>query len=324
MDPARHPLPRSLLPRLPAVAEEAFDSPDHLFELRWGGIRALAFVEPGRLTLRSQSGRDITAWFPELAALPKQVRRPPAVLDGEIVALDGDGLPRLSLLADRLARPPASGGPVACVFQAYDVLNASDLSLLDRPLISRKERLQRLLGGPGPAMIAEYIESDGVAYFEAVASRRLPGMVAKRKDSRYRAGQRSADWQEVRVYESGWFVVGGYTVGLGNEGPLASLLLGVPTTGGRLRYVGQVRTTEQASLEETLSVLGGEDCPFSQPPPVARLVYWLRPELVCEANYARIERDGRLRFPVLISMRPDLSADACVVSGTGGASRVSS
>ncbi|HXH21241.1 MAG TPA: DNA ligase [Dehalococcoidia bacterium] len=301
-------LPRDLAPMLPARGEEPFDSEQHIFEVRWGGIRALAFIEQARLTLLSQSGRDITAWFPELAPIAGQVRRDGAVLDGEIVPLGADGEPDLALLSARLAGAPPEDGSAFCLYQAYDLLYSGGLPLMARPLLQRKEALAGVLSGPGPAVAVDYVHDEGVALFEAAAERRLPGVVAKAKASTYKPGERSRDWIEVPLYESGWFVIGGYVLGIGKEDPVAGLLLGEPALPGRLRHVATVQGGIPGSLlERALSALTTETSPFLAVPPLMRLVYWLRPELVCEVRYARREADGRLRFPVFVTMRPDLT-----------------
>src|SRR5438552_3053628 len=110
-----------LRPMLPSTASEPFDSPDHVFDLKWGGIRALAFIQPGRLRLVSQAGRDISALFPELSTIADQASPRRGVIDGEIIALSPEGEPSLAPLASRLGGAP-SAAPVACLYQAFDIL----------------------------------------------------------------------------------------------------------------------------------------------------------------------------------------------------------
>jgi bifunctional non-homologous end joining protein LigD len=304
--------PQALLPMLPSVADAAFDSADHIYDLKWGGVRVLAFIERARLRLVAQSGRDITAWFPELASLVGQVDADEAVIDGEIVALGDDGEPDLALLGDRLATGGAAPGNAPYLLQAYDLLRINGRSLLEEPLTRRREKLARTLRQAGPAILQEYVERDGLAYFEAAAAKRLPGLVAKEKTSLYYPGRRTAAWQEIRVYESGWFVVGGYALGAGKEAPVAALLLGEPVRGERLRYIGQLPGDFGRPVEEALARLTAAACPFVSTPNLARLAYWSRPELVCEVKYAQREPDGRLRFPAFVVLRPDLSPRDCV------------
>ncbi len=303
--------PPDLAPMLPTPALQPFDSEEHIFELRWGGIRALAYVEGGEFGLRSLAGRDIAAWFPELAVAGGQVNAREAVLDGEVVATAEDGRPDLGLLSERLAGAPGVVIP-GLAFHAYDLLYRNDNSLMRRPLMERKQALARLVRTGGPLVVTDYVEEDGVAFFEAASQRRLSGVVGKARHSPYQPGRTSRDWLEMRVYESGWFVVGGYTIGRGREGPVATLLLGEPISGRLLRYAGQVQAPEAGQrIEPALSPFSAPGSPFLRAPETQRLVYWLRPEVVCEVNFAGRGADGVPRFPVLVTLRPDLSAAQC-------------
>jgi bifunctional non-homologous end joining protein LigD len=297
-----------LRPMLASRADEAFDSRDHIFELKWAGIRALAFVEGARLRLLSQSGREITAWFPELTGIVAQVKGDGVMLDGEIVALGPEGEPDLGLLAGRLAGGAADDGAI-CVFQAYDLLYKSGASFMDRTLLERKDALAILLRDSGPAVLTDYVPDDGLDLFEAASGRRLPGIVAKAKASRYHPGRVSNEWTEVPAYETGAFVIGGYTLGVGKEEPVAGLLLGEPAAPQRLRFVAHVQGNIGGAVPEAaLSPFATPACPFASAPELPRLVYWLKPEVVAQVKYARREPNGRLRFPVVVSLRPDLAA----------------
>jgi bifunctional non-homologous end joining protein LigD len=306
-----------LLPMQPALLEAPFDSPRHLFELKWGGVRALLFIDRSRLRVQSQAGRDITSWFPELAGIVGQVRASNAVIDGEVVALAPNGDPDLTLLSERLTTGVPRAAEPLCIFQAYDLLAWKDASLLKIPLQQRKQALGESLPRSGPAVVADPVESEGVAYFAAVAKRRLPGIVAKDRNSLYYPGERTNAWQEIRVFETGWFVIGGYVLGAPGEPAVASLLLGEPGPSG-LHFVGQVRGNLPSKLiEPVVAASIGRNSPFSAAPAVARLIYWLRPELVCEVKYAGREPDRSLRFPIYVTLRPDLSPDDCLPASGG-------
>ena len=297
---------------LAVAAAEPFDSERHVFDVRWDGVRALALINRARLRLVSQSGRDITAWFPELASIAGQVRLDGAVLDGEIVALGPAGEPDLALLAPRLSYGRMEGD-LSLVYQAFDLLAIGSRTIVDQSLERRRAQLRGVLKASGPAVASDWVDTDGIACFEAVAERRLPGVVAKEKASLYLPGQRSDAWREVRVYESGWFVVCGYVIGMGKEGPVAGLLLGEPDARGRLNYAGLVQAGFPAGdLEAVLSAVGSPACPFVSAPAVARLVYWLRPELVAEVRYGGRDGEGRLRFPLFVTLRPDIGPADCL------------
>jgi len=206
-------------------------------------------------------------------------------------------------------------GNLSLVYQAFDLLAKGGRTVIDQPLERRRAELRGVLRASGPAVASDWVDTDGIACFEAVAERRLPGVVAKEKASLYLPGQRSVAWREVRVYESGWFVVGGYAVGMGKEGPVGGLLLGEPDLGGRARlsYAGLVQSGSPAGeLEAVLSAVSSPACPFVSAPAVARLVYWLRPELVAEVRYGGRDGEGRLRFPVFVTLRPDIGPADCL------------
>ncbi len=299
---------------------EPFDSPEYIFELLWGGIRTLAFVEEGRLRLQGRDGADLTPLFPELAGLPSQVRADRATLDGEIVAWDAEGQPCFELMRPRLwslLREPAMRPPAANIsYQAFDLLQRDGRSLMRRPLLTRKTELRQVMapgtaGGP-----VDFIESDGTDFFQVVLERRLEGLVAKHRFGQYLPGRRSATWLEMRAIPAGDFVVGGYTFGGGRrrKEPFASLLLGSYVQ-GELRYAGAatggLTDREARELLEVLVPLHARDCPFQRPPAISRFLYWCRPRLACRVRFSEWSRQGLLRFPVIVSLRPDLSPEAC-------------
>lgn len=298
---------------------EPFDSPEYIYELLWGGIRALAFVEAGAVRFQGRDGRDLTPLFPELARFARQVRAGSALFDGEIVAWDGAGSPcfelfrpRLwSLLAQRQALPSLNVS-----YQAFDLLYQDGRPLLRQPLLLRKEALHGVLAPGAAGQAVDFIEGEGAAFFQAVLERRLEGLVAKHRAGQYVPGQRSASWLEVRAVQAGDFVIGGYTFGGGRrrKEPFASLLLG-SFLEGAFRYVGAVSggltDAEAQDLLAALTPLHVRGCPFERPPAVSRFLYWCRPQLVCRVRFSEWSRQGLLRFPVLVSVRPDLSPEGC-------------
>src|ERR1700674_1342074 len=190
-------MPDSVQPMLATEASEPFDSIEHVFELMWGGIRAMAHIRDGVVRLRARNGRDLTPYFPELIGLPDTVLAQEAILDGEIIAVDAQGQPafellrpRLQLMADAfggrrdaLAALPAEfkakriAGQL--MYQASDALWLDGRSLIDRPLWQRKNRLHEIIK-PGPEFAAvDFVNDEGVAFYEAVLERKLEGIVAK-------------------------------------------------------------------------------------------------------------------------------------------------
>ncbi|HET9200834.1 MAG TPA: hypothetical protein VFO84_07660 [Dehalococcoidia bacterium] len=324
-----------LRPMLPVRATDLFDSEDHLFELKWGGVRALAFIEGSRLSLVGANGRDITEWYPELQSLPRQVRGRTAVLDGEIVALGKEGYPNFELLRERIQvfgiKPPVEQHDSALAgglsYQAYDVLIAGGRTMLDRPLWHRKNILQNLVSPSTIGQATDFIETEGVAFYEAAREHKLEGIVAKRKESEYLPGEASDDWQELRIVESGDFVIGGYSFGgrlrpgqgtprrQSKREPFSELLIGAYDRSGDLHHVGNVSGPftlgEAALVLQFMTDQHTSDCPFVEAPELPRFIHWCRPELVCRVRFSEWTRDRQLRFPYFIALRPDLVPADC-------------
>lgn len=308
---------------LPTVVDEPFDSPDHIFEVKWGGVRAIAQVDEGTVRLSGRNLRDLTLLYPELSSLAKCLDAESAVIDGEILAWGTEDMPAFELLRSRLLQPDAQvsrprRSPV--VYQAFDLLELDGQSLLDAPLVERRNLLYERLRPDRYAQAADFVRDDGTAFFEAVSGHGLEGIIAKHKQSPYLPGQRSDHWQEIRAVQSDDFVVGGYTFGGGlRKDPIGSLLLGVYRR-GELRFVGQVSIgcsdREAKQLLELLTPLHTDDCPFAQAPEVgSRFLYWCRPELACHVRYSQWGPDGQLRFPLFVAPRPDVPPQECVREG---------
>lgn len=307
---------------LPTVAAEPFDSPDHIFEVKWAGVRAIATLEDGAVRLHGRNLRNLTPLYPELAMLPGCVGASRAVLDGEIVAWDDEALPSVELLRPRMLQPdarPKSKRRPPIIYQVFDLLAVEGRWLLGQRLVERRNRLNKLIRPSDSVQAADFVRNDGIAFFEAAAGKGLEGIVAKRIDSTYRPGERSDAWQEVRATQSDDFVVAGYAFGGGlRKDPIGALLLG-SYCGDRLEFVGPVSvgTTDQEArqLLELLTPLHVDASPFAEPPAIDRFHYWCRPELACHVRYGGWNGDGTLRFPVFVAPRSDVPADECIAVG---------
>lgn len=307
-----------LTPMLPSKRREPFDSPDWIFELKWGGIRALAFIEQGSITLRGQNRGDLTEGYPELQGIATQLDGAQAVLDGEIVGLGPKGRPNLELLRPRLhgllkQEVPVQRAPLS--YQVTDLLAFDGQLLTKLPLWARKNLLHARFKPTPVAQVSDFIVEEGTAFFDAVCELGLDGMVAKEKKGIYLPGRRSRHWLEVPALGTGHFVIGGYTFGGGRKkAPFESLLLGA-YRGRALRYAG--RATASLSNPEGWRTVGllerlhTPDCPFEEAPPLNRFSYWCRPELACQVRTGERGSGGDLRFALFVSLRPDLSPEDC-------------
>jgi bifunctional non-homologous end joining protein LigD len=285
------------------------DGPEWLFEVKWDGMRLLADVADGRVRLSSRSERDVTANFPELAALTALA--PDVLLDGEVVLLE-NGVPSFAALADRMHGPVApriaQARPVT--FMVFDVLRLYGVPLLERPFAERRGTLERLDLASIPVLSLSPTYTDGAALLEVTRQRGMEGVVAKRRDGVYRPGRRSPTWTKVTHRHSQACLVGGWRPERSSASRIGALLLGVPDGAG-LRYVGRVGSglageRVQRVLRERLSPVPAP--PFAGPLPRAETVgaRWCEPLTVVEVSHTGWTEAGRLWHPVFRGVRDDL------------------
>jgi bifunctional non-homologous end joining protein LigD len=335
----RDPMPRELEPMRATPAAEPPRGAGWAFEVKWDGVRALAFADADEVRIHQGRSTDATARYPELAKPPRALGDHRAILDGEIVAFDDSGRPSFQLLQRRMGlaneatiRARAAETPIDYV--AFDLLWLDGRSLLDEPYEERR-RLLAQLGLDGEHWQApRHHVGEGEALWRVVRERNLEGIVAKRLDSLYRPGRRSRDWVKVRNRLGQELVIGGWMPGEGTRGGrVGSLLVGrwdaTPGEAARLGrrqrlvYAGGVGTGfTQAMLDRLttlLEPLRSEECPFELgEDPRAKYAQrarargagpvWVEPELVCEVEFSEWTREGTLRQPSFKGLRDDKEA----------------
>ena len=316
-------LTATLKPMLARLARDPFDSPDHIFELKWDGIRALAHVESGRIKFHNRNSKDITPQFGELEGLPKQVAASQAVLDGELVSIDDQGRPSFALMRQRSqSLRGQSNKTSAAHYIAFDLLQLNGRSVMGEPLTDRKNLLHEILEHSDLVQACEFMDADGKAFFYATCELGLEGIVAKEKKSLYSPGKRSSSWLKVKRVRDSEFVIGGYAFGGKQKELFSSLLLGLYDAQGHLVYVGQVGTgfsqAEAKGLYSTLQGLHSSRCPFKETPDIQKFIYWCLPEAVCQVRYGEFTLDGKLRYPVYETVREDKVASGCIIVDAPG------
>jgi bifunctional non-homologous end joining protein LigD len=306
--------PPTYEPMMAVLTAEAFDDDEWLFEVKWDGHRCLANLGTAtRLTSRTM--RDMTAQFPELIDMHRQLAARNAVVDGEIVALDHNGRPSFERMQDRFHRTPEelarNKGRVPVQFLAFDLLWLDGRPLLDLPLVERRARLNEVLVETRDIRLSQVVQGDGRRFFEQVRELELEGIVAKRAASPYRPGSRSPDWRKIKALCLQDCVIVGWTPGKGGRAAtLGSLLLAVYDD-GRLRYAGNVGTgfthAFLADLLERLQELQIPKPMFEgfEGTPRPRGARFVRPELVCEVEYLKWTQDDKLRAASFKGLRPD-------------------
>lgn len=297
--------------------------PDWAYELKWDGVRAIAVILPtGTVRLYARSGSEITKAYPELAGLGTALGEAgitDAVLDGEIVVLDRNGRPDFIALAERMhvrdtAKARALAATLPVHYLIFDVMSANGTDIRRASYVERRELLESILPAPGagvPWGVPPRF-SDGEATLAAAREHALEGVVAKRLSSPYRSGLRSPEWVKVKNEQTGDYVVGGWRTG---RRQLSGLLVGVPGPAGltyRGRVGGGISAAAERELLARLAPLRIEKSPFAAnqvPREDAAGATWVRPELVVEVRYGAITRDGRLRFPRFVRLRPDKATE---------------
>lgn len=302
------------------------DDPEHwALELKWDGVRALAEVGPEGVRVYARHGVPITSTYPELQALTDLLAGHRAVLDGEIVAF-ADGRPSFERLQRRMhvPRPPRRllrSVPVRYV--VFDLLELDGMSLLDLPYVRRRALLQDLELDAGPVEVPPHLPAADREQVEELleytAREELEGLIAKRLDSRYLPGRRTAAWQKIKNFRAQEVVVVGWRPGRGRrEGTIGSLLLGVHVE-GRLRYAGHVGTGfDDAALADLAARLGPLErpswpCEGDPPWEAGRDARWVEPVLVGEVAFTEWTADGRVRHPSWRGLRSDKSPEEASV-----------
>jgi bifunctional non-homologous end joining protein LigD len=287
------------------------------YEMKWDGVRALAFVEGGAVALWSRTGREITHSYPELQELRAVTRVARAVLDGEIVAFGGGSWPSFEALQQRInISSPAQirllAAQVPVTYLAFDVLCRDGRPLLDAPYSERRALLDGLgANGRHCQTPPSFTDVTGAEMVALSKQHGLEGVVAKRLTSRYEPGRRSPAWRKIKNVTRQEAVVGGWKPGEGGRaGRIGSLLIGVQGPGG-LEYAGHVGT---GFSQETLDMLGRrlaplrrDTSPFASPVPPqhARAATWAEPRLVIEVAFGGWTSAGIMRAAAYKGLRDD-------------------
>jgi bifunctional non-homologous end joining protein LigD len=318
--------PEQVEPMLATLTDAAHfgDESGWAFEMKWDGVRTVAYLAAGRVKLLSRKGRDDTkAYFDVADALPK-INVKTAILDGEVVVTDAAGRPNFGLLQHRInLTKPADIERTAKTYPAqlmlFDILELNGQSLIKKTYQERREILENLIPPePGSRIqVPPIFEGDLRAALETADQLRLEGVVAKRRNSIYQPGRRTHTWLKIKLHRAQEVVIGGWREGQGRRGGgVGSLLMGVPTEAG-LHYVGRVGSgfndRQLDDIQAKLEKLTRKTSAFIDVPREdARDAHWVTPSLVGEVTYGELTEPGRLRHPVWRGLRPDKAPDEVV------------
>jgi bifunctional non-homologous end joining protein LigD len=290
------------------------------YEIKWDGIRALAFIDGGRIRLVNRNGRDATKQYPELRELGKEVGPQQLILDGEIVAFDEQGRPsferlqsRMHLASDSAVRRRMQDIPAA--YMIFDLLFLDGHSTMQLPYEDRRKLLDRCeLEGPSWRTPA-YHTGDGSGLLQASKQQGLEGVIAKRLDSTYEPGKRTGTWLKIKNIQRQEVVIGGWMPGEGRRASsLGSLVVGY-YDGDALKYAGNVGTgfkeEDLLRLGKLLEPLKRKTSPFDGRQPKKGAIF-VEPTLVAEVEFLEWTRTATLRAPSFKGLRDDKDATSVV------------
>jgi len=328
------PMPRVIHPMLATLVDGPFDDQQWLYEIKWDGYRAIAFLDGGSVRLDSRSQNDLTAAYPELHSIVECVKANNAILDGEIVALDEMGWPSFGLMQQRTGI--AQGGrriqrtrdDIPVVYYVFDLLYVDGYNLMQVELEQRKDLLASTLVQSDLIRYSDHYIGSGKALFEAAAQRELEGIVAKRRGSCY-LQKRSREWLKIKIVRRQECVIGGYTDPRGTRENFGSIVLGLHDDKCRLIHVGSAGSgfteASHAALWKRLHALETKRSPFFSEVESTRPVHFVKPELVAEIKFSEWTHEGqsggmKMRAPVFEGLRLDKKPTECKIERPARAS----
>lgn len=311
-------LPGDIIPMDPVASPQIPTGPGYAAQVKWDGVRMLAYVEEGRVRLINRKLRDHTRLYPEMAGLAHALKEKTVILDGEMVATGPDGVPTFAATLRRdLAGPRADTWHLArqwpATYMVFDLLWAGKENMMPYPWLERQEALAGICKPEGAVQLVKNF-SDPCALLTAVREQGLEGIVVKKIDSPYLPGRKSRYWTKVKCRRRQNCVIGGYTV---RDGELASLLVGAYVD-GRLAYLGRVGAAlpekEKKELLRYLERIRQEHAPFFPPPSLDRAVQartlWVEPQIPVTVEFSEWTEGLKLRAPAFAGF-PAVAPESC-------------
>jgi len=299
------PMPQDLKPMLATLVDAPFSDDEWQFELKLDGYRTLAYINKGKVELRSRNNNSFNKKFETVYSA---LREWPvnAVVDGEIVVLNEDGVPDFNGIQQWERKKEGQ-----LVFYVFDLVWLDGYSLVNEPLHLRREILQQIMPGGGVIRFSDHIDAIGVDFFEIAKKNNMEGIIAKKKDSVYLPDARSKSWLKIKIEERHEVIICGFTRKKDTDRLFSSLVMGIYEK-GKLKYIGQAGTGYSAALQEVLVKKMKphitRQCPFENEPDTTDPPVWLKPALVGEVKYTELTREGVMRHASFLGLREDKSA----------------
>jgi bifunctional non-homologous end joining protein LigD len=311
----RKKLPAFVRPQLATLVDFVPQGDDWLHEIKFDGYRVLCRIDKGRATFLTREEQDWTRRFGSLVEAAQDLPVKQAFLDGEVVALEENGMTNFQLLQNSLKE----NNTAILVYFVFDLLYLDGWDLTRSPLRERKKILEKILKpkqakkAPNSLRYSEHWIGQGDELYQESCRKGLEGIISKKANQPYRSG-RSRDWLKVKCSKNQEFVIGGFTEPAGSRSGLGALLVGVHNEQGNFLYAGRVGTgfTQQSlkELRSRLNSLERDSPPFINPPKgaEARGVHWVEPKLVGAVAFAEWTTDNLLRHPSFQGLREDKPA----------------
>jgi bifunctional non-homologous end joining protein LigD len=305
-----------LTPMLATLVDKPFDEEGWVYEIKWDGYRALAFMNNGKVELKSRNDKSFNEKFYPIYESIKNWNIN-AIVDGEIVVLAENGVSNFGSLQNW--RSEADG---QLIYYVFDIIWLDGKDLTDLTLLERREILKQVMPEDSNIRLSELFQESGTDFYNAAKQNGLEGIIAKKADSSYYPGARTEDWLKIKANKRQEMVIGGYTINEDTSKPFSALLVGVFEK-GKLIYTGKIGTGFSIKTQEEMMKLFKpivtKTIPFAEEPDVNKpsrfrakpphaVAVWLKPQLVCEVSFAEMTSDGVMRHPSFEGMRIDKKA----------------
>lgn len=299
-------MPKTISPMLATLVKEPFDSEDWLFEVKWDGFRTLAFIDPGKVELKSRNDLSFNHKFPSIVSSLKKSKES-VILDGEVVVVDAKGRSDFQLMQNYQA-----GAGTLCYY-VFDMLYKDGTDLRDLPLTERKALLKKYIAQLDSPLVlfSDHVVKEGKRFFKAAEKEKLEGIIGKKINSDYQS-RRSRDWVKIKTSLRQEVVICGFTEPRGSRKKFGALIAGIYDDKNQLQYAGHVGGGFDEHLlheiYDQLVPLVQKKSPFKEVPRVNMPVTWVKPKLIAEISFSEWTKDNIMRQPIFQGLRMDKKA----------------